>query len=75
MSRGYQSKGMSFIEALSNVIVGYVVALLLNYWVLREWGYEVTWRHSSDIAVVFTVVSIIRSFILRRIWNRVRNWI
>ena len=64
-----QSRLESFIEAWANVLVGYLVATFANYWLLPLWGYDVSMRASLEIGLAFTVVSLARSYILRRWFN------
>lgn len=64
-----QSRGMSFVEAISNTAVGFLVAVLANEIVLPAHGYEVTLADSVSIAVVFTAISVFRSYVVRRVFN------
>tara|TARA_R110000824_G_scaffold177096_1_gene356338 strand:+ start:162 stop:389 length:228 start_codon:yes stop_codon:yes gene_type:complete len=64
-----QSKKASLIEALINVTVGYLVAVLANYIVLPMFGYMVNIADSFYIGIVFMVIGIIRSYLLRRLFN------
>lgn len=67
-----QTRLESFIEAWANVIVGYLVAVAANYWLLPLWGYQVTPRASFEIGLAFTGVSLVRSYIIRRWFNGLR---
>lgn len=64
-----QAKRHSFIESIVNVLVGYGVAVLCNLWVLPLFGFNVSWHDSALMAVLFTVVSVVRSYLLRRLFN------
>tara|TARA_R110000765_G_scaffold288669_1_gene384882 strand:- start:382 stop:609 length:228 start_codon:yes stop_codon:yes gene_type:complete len=64
-----QSKKASLIEALINVTVGYLVAVLANYIVLPMFGYMVNIADSFYIGIVFMIIGIIRSYLLRRLFN------
>ena len=68
-----QSKKRSFIEAVTNVLVGYLVAVISNLIVLPLFGYEVSLFDGFAIGVVFTVISLIRSYVIRRLFNRFDN--
>ena len=65
-----QSRLMSLLEAKSNALIGYLVAVAANYVVLPWWGFEVSVRASFEIGVVFFLISVARSYIMRRIFNR-----
>lgn len=75
LQKGTQSKGMSWIEAIVNIAVGYAIAVAMNYYILGWWGFDIDLQASSDIALIFTVVSVFRSYLMRRIFNRIRNLI
>lgn len=64
-----QSRGMSFVEASANIIVGFIVATAANFWVLPLFGFHSTLTNSAEISVVFTVISLVRSYVMRRIFN------
>lgn len=65
-----QSKTHSLIESITNVIVGYFVALLSQIIIFPFFGIHVTIRDNIFIGLWFTVISIIRSYILRRIFTK-----
>ena len=65
-----QSKRNSAFEAVTNVAIGYLVSVLANVLILPLFGYNVTIGDSFAIGLAFTVVSLVRSYVLRRIFNR-----
>ena len=65
-----QSKTYSLIESVTNIIVGYFVALGAQLVVFPMFGLSVPVRDNILIGLVFTVVSLVRSYVLRRIFNR-----
>jgi len=64
-----QSKKMSIFESFVNVGIGYIVAVLANIIVLPIFGYKVTFYDSALIGLAFTLISLIRAYIIRRIFN------
>ena len=64
-----QSRRASFIESIANVVVGFSVATIANYYIIPLFGYPVTFSDSFWIGAVFTVISIIRSYLFRRLFN------
>jgi hypothetical protein len=68
-----QLKKHSFMESITNVIVGYGVALLSQIIIFPIFGIKVTIRDNVLIGLFFTVVSIIRSYALRRIFNKLTD--
>jgi hypothetical protein len=67
-----QSRLMSFVEAISNVLVGYGVAVLTQILIFPIFGLHTTLAQNLKMGVVFTIVSIARSFALRRVFERFR---
>lgn len=68
-----QSRLMSFIEAWANVFVGYWVSVAANYVVLPWFGFDVSAGQAIGIGVIFTAISLVRSYLLRRCFNRMVN--
>jgi hypothetical protein len=68
-----QSKRWSIIEAMSNNIIGYIIAVVMYKLVLPIFGYNVSWSQSNVIVIVFTIISIIRSYLIRRIFNYINT--
>lgn len=62
---------MSATEAATNVAIGYLVSVAANIIVLPAFGYDVTIADSFAIGLAFTAISLARSYILRRIFNRI----
>ena len=67
-----QSRMMSGAEAVANVMVGYGVAVLTQLTVFLLFGLSASLGDNLAIGGVFTVVSIVRSFTLRRLFEAIR---
>jgi hypothetical protein len=67
-----QSRLMSLVESLANVLVGYGVALATQMVVFPLFGLTVTVTENLLIGLIFTAVSIIRSYTLRRGFEALR---
>ena len=67
-----QSRTMSLIEAGANVVVGYGVAVLTQIVVFPWFGITATLAGNLMIGAIFTAVSLVRSYALRRVFERVR---
>ena len=67
-----QSRLMSLVEAVANVIVGYGVAVMTQILIFPIFGLHTTLAQNLKMGAVFTVVSIARSFALRRVFEAVR---
>lgn len=64
-----QSRRHSVFESIANVLVGFGIAAAANFVVMPWFGYNVTVHDSMGIGGVLTVVSIVRSYALRRFFN------
>lgn len=64
-----QSRWMSLMEAATNIAVGYGVAVLTQVLVFPLFGLSVSLGENLGIGAVFTVISLVRSFVLRRAFN------
>ena len=64
-----QSKRESLIETLTSVFVGWLIGVILNMLVLPLFDYNVSLTDGVLISIIFTAVSVIRSYIIRRWFN------
>ncbi len=67
-----QSRLMSAIETVTNVVIGYVVAVAANWLVLPLFGFAVSMGDGAAIGFAFTLIALIRSFGLRRLFATIR---
>ena len=68
-----QSLWMSLLESIANVVVGYVVAVGAQLVVFPLFGMLATLRENLMIGLIFTGVSLVRSFLLRRVFETLRS--
>ena len=61
-----------FVESLANVAVGYGIAVLTQIAVFPFFGLHVSLADNLVMGAVFTIVSIARSFTLRRVFEEFR---
>lgn len=61
-----QSRRDSLIESISNIAIGYGVALLSQLLVFPQYGIHIPIQHNLAIGAWFTGISLIRSYVLRR---------
>lgn len=64
-----QSKKHSALEAIFSTFIGYWVAVGATQAILPLWGYNVRFHENLAISGLFTVVSVIRSYFVRRLFN------
>jgi hypothetical protein len=63
---------MSLLESLTNVAVGYGLACAAQLVVFPWFGLHVTTGQTLVIGAIFSVISIVRSFALRRLFEAIR---
>ena len=68
-----QSRLMSLVEAMANVVVGLIVAVATQIVAFPLLGVQASVGQNVRLALVFTVVSIGRSFLLRRLFEALRR--
>jgi hypothetical protein len=60
---------MSLVEAVTNIVVGYGLAILTQIIVFPLFELHASIGDNLLIGATFTVVSLLRSFALRRLFN------
>ena len=68
-----QSRLMSLVEAVANVMIGYGVAVITQILIFPIFGLHTTLAQNLKMGAIFTVVSIARSFALRRVFEALRR--
>jgi hypothetical protein len=64
-----QSRLGSLIEAGINILIGFGINWTANVIVLPMFGFHVTGIQAFHIGLVFTVISLIRQYVIRRWFN------
>jgi hypothetical protein len=67
-----QSRTMSLVETLTNVAVGYGIVVIAQILVFPLFGLLTTLGENMAMGAIFTVVSIARSYCLRRTFDGLR---
>ena len=72
-----QKKKASLLEVLINTAIGYFVALATQVIIFPWFGIDVTLGQQVTIGVIFTVVSIVRGYFVRRMFNlvHIKGWL
>lgn len=64
-----QTRTHSFTESLINTLIGYIVAVASQLFVFPRYGIHISWSANLEIGLIFTAISIARSYFLRRAFN------
>ena len=68
-----QLRWMSLLEAVTNVLVGYGIAVATQWAVFPLFALHATLQKNLVIGLVFTAVSLVRSYVLRRAFEGLRG--
>ena len=65
-----QSSFSSLIESATNILIGYWCAVLTQLIVFPMVGIDVPLDKNLMIGLIFTLISLVRSYVIRRAFNR-----
>jgi hypothetical protein len=68
-----QTKLGSWLEAWANIAVGFTINWIANLIVLPWFGFDITPTAAFHMGLIFTVISLVRSYALRRLFNGIRG--
>ena len=66
-----QTKTQSIIESITNIAIGYSVAIVSQLAVFPLFNINVTIQDNLMIGLYFTVISLVRSYVIRRYFNKI----
>ncbi len=66
-----QPKAWSLLESITNIVVGVVLAFSSQLIIFSFYGVDLDWTVNLRMTAWFTVISLARSFLLRRLFNRI----
>jgi uncharacterized membrane protein len=64
-----QTRRMSLLESVTNVVVGYMLAIITQIVVFPLFGIVTDLKQHLAIGLAFVVVSLARGFVLRRVFE------
>lgn len=68
-----QNRKGSATEVATNLAIGYSINFFMNLWILPAFGLTgLTIRKNLEMGIVFTVISILRQYLLRRAFNKLK---
>ncbi|SDH23589.1 DUF7220 family protein [Propionivibrio dicarboxylicus] len=68
-----QSRRMSLTEAIVGTAIGFVVSVLIGLLVYPLFGHAFTLTENIGITAVYTIASVVRSYLVRRGFNSLRR--
>lgn len=64
-----QTKLGSFIEVCINILIGFSINWVANMFILPLYGFQITGGQAFSMGLFFTVISVVRSYVIRRWFN------
>lgn len=64
-----QSRLSSLLEAAMNILIGFTINFLANMIILPSVGFPIDVKTNLYIGVLYTIVSLVRQYIIRRWFN------
>lgn len=64
-----QTRKQSLFETVTSTAIGYLVALATQIVVFPLYGLPVEMHQNAQIALIFTAVSLVRGYFVRRMFN------
>ncbi len=64
-----QTRLGSLIEVMINIAIGFAINWVANLYILPLYGFEITGGQAFSMGLLFTVISVARSYVIRRWFN------
>lgn len=64
-----QTKRGSVMEVLLNIAIGYGISYTANAMILPMYGFTISHSQNLQIGVIFTAISVVRGYYIRRLFN------
>jgi hypothetical protein len=64
-----QSRLASFIEAVANTVIGFLISVTAQWFMFKLLGIRATGSQFIILSIAMTVLSVVRGYTLRRMWN------
>jgi hypothetical protein len=68
-----QSRSASFFETLTSTVMGFILSVAVQRALFPAMGHDFGFAENMVVASVFTAVSILRGYTIRRTFNALRD--
>lgn len=68
-----QTRLGSGLEAVANILIGFGINWIANLLIFPLFGFDITPAQAFHVGLIFTAISLARSYALRRVFNRIRR--
>lgn len=67
-----QTRLGSWLEAWANIAIGFAINWCANLLIFPLFGWHITAVQAFHVGLIFTAISLVRSYVLRRVFNRIK---
>ena len=64
-----QTRIGSLIEVAINILIGFSINWVANIFILPLYGFAITGGQEFSMGLIFTVISVVRGYVIRRWFN------
>jgi len=68
-----QTRLGSWIESWANVAIGFAINWTANMLIFPLFGFNITGAQAFHVGIIFTIISVVRSYVLRRVFNKIKS--
>ena len=68
-----QTRLGSWLEAWANIVIGFGINWSANMLVFPLFGFNITAGQAFHVGLIFTAISLVRSYVLRRLFNKIKR--
>ncbi len=69
-----QTRKASALEALTGTVVGFLIAIWVQRLLFPALGHDLALAENAFVAAVFTAISLLRGYCLRRLFNALEGY-
>jgi uncharacterized membrane protein len=71
MGMNIRARHLHAAESMANVIIGYLVNLVLVYFLMHLLGYDIKLIENASMGLVIACFAFLRGYIVRRVFNKI----
>ena len=65
-----QTKKHSILEAFTNTGIAFLISMIIAYFIYPLYFPEIKFSQTFEITLIFTAISLLRGYIIRRFFNK-----
>lgn len=69
-----QTRIGSMVESVANLIIGFTINYCANLLIFPLFGMHISPANNLLLGLIYTCISLVRSYVLRRTFNRMKRW-